>query len=79
MITVQDTWERAFDGPARADVEALLPAFLTSSRWFGGKAKTIHSSRFANILRLDMAAATMMLGFVEVSYAEGGAGTLRFP
>lgn len=79
MITVQDTWERAFDGPARADVEALLPAFLTSSRWFGGKAKTIHSSRFANILRLDMAAATMMLGFVEVSYAEGGAETYTVP
>ena len=49
MITIHDNWERAFDGQARADVEGLLPAFLTSSRWFGGKAKTIRSAQALRI------------------------------
>ncbi len=79
MITIQDTWERAFDGPAREGIEKLLPAFFTSSRWFGGKAKTIRSARFSDILRVDMDAASMTLAFVKVTYAEGGVETYTLP
>lgn len=79
MITIHDNWEGVFDGPARADVESLLPAFLTSSRWFGGKAKTIRSAKFTDVLRVDRGEAPMWLGFVEVSYAEGGVETYTVP
>ncbi len=79
MITIQDTWERVFDGPSREEIEGLLPAFLTSSRWFGGKAKTIRSARFSDVLRVNMDAATMVLGFVEVSYGEGAVETYTVP
>jgi trehalose synthase-fused probable maltokinase len=79
MITIQDSWERAFDGPVLANVEALLPAFLTSSRWFGGKAKTIRSATFSDVLRTDMGEVPMVLGFVEVSYAEEGVETYTLP
>ena len=79
MITIRDNWDRAFDGSARADIEGLLPAFLTSSRWFGGKAKTVRSARFSDVLRIDVDGATMVLGFVEVSYAEGGVETYTVP
>lgn len=79
MITIQDNWERAFDGPARREVEGLLPAFLMSSRWFGGKAKTIRSAHFSDILPVGLGHARMMLGFVDVSYAEGGTDTYTVP
>ncbi|MDP9132395.1 MAG: hypothetical protein M3M98_04570, partial [Nitrospirota bacterium] len=79
MITIQDTWERAFDSPSREGIEELLPAFFISSRWFGGKARTIRSARFTDVLRMEMGATTMALGFVEVKYVEGGAETYTLP
>ncbi len=79
MITIHDNWQRVFDGPAREALEGLLPAFLTSSRWFGGKAKTIRSARFMDILRIDLGEASMGLGFIEVSYEEGGVDTYTIP
>lgn len=70
MITIHNNWERVVDGQAHTELEGLLPAFLTSSRWFGGKAKTIRSAKFTDILRVDRGDSPMLLGFVEVSYSE---------
>ena len=54
MITIHNNWERGVEGQARTELEGLLPEFLTSSRWFGGKAKTIRSAKFTDILRVDI-------------------------
>lgn len=79
MITLRNNWERAFDVPTRAEVEALLPAFLMSARWFGGKAKTIGSAHFSDVLPIDLGHVSMVLCFVEVSYTEGGVDTYTVP
>jgi len=79
MITIQENWERAFDDPVRTDVEKLLPRFLASSRWFGGKAKTIRSAIFSDVLPVGTDESLMVLGFVEVSYTEGGTETYVVP
>ncbi len=75
MITIQNNWERVIDSQARRDLEGLLPAFLTSSRWFGGKAKTIRSAKFMDILPIGGSDSPMLLGFVEVSYSESDVET----
>jgi maltose alpha-D-glucosyltransferase/alpha-amylase len=79
MITIHHNWEGVFDHPIRTQVEALLPAFLMSSRWFGGKAKTIRSTVFSDVLRMDMEEGPIMLGFVEVAFREGGVETYTIP
>lgn len=79
MITVQHHWNAAFEGQARAQVEALLPDFLRASRWFGGKAQTIRSTRFADILRAETGDGAMVLGLIDVSYREGGAELYTLP
>jgi trehalose synthase-fused probable maltokinase len=79
MITIHEKWDGALDGPARAAVEKLLPSFLRSSRWFGGKAKTISSAHVSDLLRMDMGETPLTLAFVEVSYAEGGMETYTVP
>ncbi len=79
MITVQDHWDAAFEGQARAQLEALLPDFFRASRWFGGKAKTIRSTRFADVLREEAGDGAMMLGLIDVSYQEGGAEMYTLP
>lgn len=75
MIRVKDNWMAVFEGQSRAEVEGLLPAFLTASRWFGGKAQTIRSTRFADVLREETGDGALVLGLVEVSYREGGMDT----
>ena len=79
MITVQDNWTAAFDGPLRAEVEERLPAFLMASRWFGGKAKTIRFTKFADILQEPSGDGSMVLGLINVSYDEGGMDTYTLP
>lgn len=79
MITVQDNWTAAFDGPLRAEVEERLPAFLMASRWFGGKAKTIRFTKFADILQEPSGDGSMVLGLIDVSYDEGGMDTYTLP
>lgn len=79
MVTVHDTWERVFDGSAQADLEEAFPVFLRSSRWFGGKAKSIQSARISDSLRLHLGDTTMVLGFIRVAYAEGGTETYAVP
>lgn len=79
MIRVQDNWMAVFEGQSRAEVEGLLPAFLRTSRWFAGKAKTIRSTRFADVLREVSEDGALLLGLVEVSYHEGGIDTYTLP
>ncbi|HVG01581.1 MAG TPA: hypothetical protein VM842_01770, partial [Nitrospira sp.] len=79
MITVQESWERAFEDPFRSHLEGLLPAFLTSSRWFGGKAKTIRSAQFADVVRVGTENGALVIVFIEVSYAQADKETYVVP
>lgn len=79
MITVRDNWKAAFEGSSRAEVEKLLPDFLTASRWFGGKAKTIRSAKLADVLQQEHGDGTMVLALIDVSYLEGGADRYTLP
>lgn len=79
MLQVHDNWKAVLDGSLRAEVEAMLPAFFTASRWFGGKAKTIRSTRFMDILHGESGDQAMLLGLIEVSYCEGGADRYALP
>ena len=79
MIRVHDNWKAVFEGPPRAEIEKKLPAFLTASRWFGGKAKTIRATRLADILQEDSGDGPMVLGLIEVTYDEGGVDTYTLP
>ncbi|HNM18980.1 MAG TPA: hypothetical protein PKL59_13505, partial [Nitrospira sp.] len=79
MITVRDNWKVAFEGSSRAEIEKLLPDFLTASRWFGGKAKTIRSAKLADVLQQEHGDGTMVLALIDVSYLEGGADRYTLP
>ncbi|MBS0170205.1 MAG: putative maltokinase [Nitrospira sp.] len=79
MLRAHDKWTAVFEGSLRAEVEAMLPAFFMASRWFGGKAKTIRSTRFVDVLQEDRGDQSMLLGLIEVSYCEGGADRYALP
>ncbi|HEX6984918.1 MAG TPA: hypothetical protein VF170_06055, partial [Planctomycetaceae bacterium] len=45
VIETPGGWDGLFDGPAKDALEAVLPGFLRSQRWFGGKALRIAAVR----------------------------------
>jgi len=42
-LTVAGSWHSTFRGKGKAALEAILPYYLKTRRWFGGKARTIRS------------------------------------
>jgi maltose alpha-D-glucosyltransferase/alpha-amylase len=48
-INLPGAWETVLDGPARERLERdVLPGFLRSQRWFGGKARTVEAVRITD-------------------------------
>ena len=70
-VSVQSTWENAFRGRSKAAVEGLLPAFLRSRRWFGGKARRIKDIEIMEAIPVPAGRATDFLTLVRVDYREG--------
>ena len=69
-LTVRGGWDSLFDGEARGELErAVLPGYLRSQRWFGGKAREITGVRVADYGALPPTAAILVL--LEVEFAGG--------
>ncbi|MBI4443249.1 MAG: maltose alpha-D-glucosyltransferase [Acidobacteria bacterium] len=73
---VEDFWE----GGCRQTLETqVLPQFLPSQSWFGGKARTIASVQIQDGALLREAPSPAALLLVEVTYAEGDQETYFVP
>jgi maltose alpha-D-glucosyltransferase/alpha-amylase len=70
-LTVAGTWDHVCEGKTRAALEAQLPRFLRSRRWFGGKARRIGSAVIADAVPLSADPPSAVLLLVNVEYAEG--------
>jgi maltose alpha-D-glucosyltransferase/alpha-amylase len=68
-----DDWPKLLDGPAREWIErGVLPGYLRSQRWFGGKSRAIAGVRIADWGPFPVPGATAFLALIEVTFAEGG-------
>ena len=79
MITVNGTWKRIFERQALSLIEERLPAFLMSSRWFGGKARPIQSAEIREVIPIDGDSTGFMLLLVEIRYVAGSIDTYAIP
>jgi maltose alpha-D-glucosyltransferase / alpha-amylase len=65
-------WDTLLDGNVRTLIERdLLIPFLQRQRWFGGKARTVRSARFADWGLLRRGAQPLFVTIVDVEYADG--------
>ncbi|HWP59190.1 MAG TPA: maltose alpha-D-glucosyltransferase [Candidatus Acidoferrales bacterium] len=67
-LEVYGSWEEAVRGNAKSALEKILPAYLPSCRWFGGKAHAIRSAKITGAIPLPYDSASAQLAFVEVQY-----------
>ena len=70
-INVSGSWDRVVTGRARTTLEGLLPAFLRSRRWFGGKARRIRSTSILDAVPLSPEPVAAILLLVTVEYTDG--------
>jgi trehalose synthase-fused probable maltokinase len=61
----------------RNGVSSGLPQYLSAQRWFGGKARPIHSVRLLDAVPLVTQKAFVL--FAEVHYSDGGPETYALP
>ena len=79
LIALTGEWEEVFQGAAKAAFERLLPGYLQQWRWFGGKARQLHSTVLTEAVRFPYAASVAYWAFVAVAYREGEPETYVLP
>lgn len=78
-LTVRGSWEDLLRGSQRAELEAILPAFLRPRRWFGSKARTIKSAVMQEAFRVPYARTIAYLALVRVEFQDGPAEVYVLP
>jgi maltose alpha-D-glucosyltransferase/alpha-amylase len=59
-----------------ANLDTLLPAYIARQRWFGGKSRTIRSTRITTTLPID---ATSLIALIEITYTDASTDLYQLP
>ena len=71
-LAVKNHWAVLFDGRQRSRLEDdILPSYLRSARWFGGKARTLQRVKIAEVIPLEREDSSARILLLETSYTEG--------
>jgi maltose alpha-D-glucosyltransferase/alpha-amylase len=93
MIQVAGTWDSVFQAPKIGELEALMPRYLRSTRWFAGKSARITSVTVEDAVPVPPAGAPATSGasppngarpagviaILRVDYADGDPETYALP
>jgi maltose alpha-D-glucosyltransferase/alpha-amylase len=76
-IEARDSWEDVLAGDdIVAAIHRMLPEYLQSRRWFGGKARRVRNARVTERIQLD---SDCWIWLVHVEYSEGEPETYVLP
>ena len=79
VLQVTGSWEQLFRKEARAGLEKVLPDYLKTRRWFGGKARRIKSVGIRESVPLAGTDPPSVLLLVRVEYPDIESETYSFP
>ena len=78
-LTAGVKWDSVFRGKSKEVLEGILPQFLLTRRWFGGKAQQIKWARIGEVLPVPNGPAEAVIVLVEVEYMGGDGETYGLP
>lgn len=80
-LEVESEWEHFFDtySAKRAFEKKILPTYMRSCRWFGGKSKNIVSVDVSRFPALEIEGKTAFLTQIELRYTDGLPETYSLP
>jgi maltose alpha-D-glucosyltransferase / alpha-amylase len=71
-LRVSGSWDAVFRGHARSSLEAALPEYLATQRWFGGQDRSLQSVEIREVVPLAHGEAPPgYLTLVQVTYRDG--------
>ncbi|HEX9705711.1 MAG TPA: maltose alpha-D-glucosyltransferase [Gemmatimonadales bacterium] len=70
-VDANGPWEGLFTGDGARALAGVLPAYLQTRRWFGGKAQRIKNTEIRDVIPLPTAVGPVYLTLVCVDYADG--------
>src|SRR5438067_456200 len=72
-------WTDLFEPSARTQLEEVLPSYLNSKRWFGGKARRLKSTVIDEVVQMPYGHDLAVLLTVRCEYADGDPETYSLP
>lgn len=78
-LAIDGAWEDCFSEKQRWRLEGVLPAFLMSRRWFGGKGNHINGVEISEIVPIPLDGQRVHLLFANVSYRNADNETYLLP
>jgi maltose alpha-D-glucosyltransferase/alpha-amylase len=78
-LRVAGPWSSVLRGPAKETLTAILPGFLSTRRWFAGKARQIREVAILDAAPVPLAAGEGWITLIRVAYTEGEEETYALP
>ena len=79
-MAVKTNWTAVLEGRQRTRLEDdVLPAYLRSVRWFGGKARHLQRVKIIEVIAMDREESAARVLLLEASYTEGTPETYLLP
>jgi maltose alpha-D-glucosyltransferase/alpha-amylase len=79
LLTVSGSWDEIFEPRAKVALESVLPSYLQTCRWFGGKARRIKSAVIVDTIRTERNGAAVRVLLVQATYVDGSPETYVLP
>ncbi len=78
-LVIGGPWEALFQERERSILAGILPAYLQSRRWFGGKARHVKSTQILDAIPVPYGGNVAYVTLVQVDYAEGDVESYLLP
>ena len=79
VLRVTGSWEALLSRSGKVNLERILPDYLKSCRWFGGKARQVRSAEIVEAIPMPFDSGTAYLVAVKIQYSEGHPETYLLP
>jgi maltose alpha-D-glucosyltransferase / alpha-amylase len=78
-LVVSSSWSELIMGPSRSRLEAVLPSYLQTRRWFGGKARRLKRVAIDEIVPMPYEDTVAYLLTVRCEYTDGDPEVYSLP
>lgn len=79
-LVLSGRWETVLEGRSKERFERdVLPRYLETARWFGGKARSLQQIRITESIKLEAGASHALMVILEARYTEGSTESYLLP
>ena len=78
-LVISGQWQNVFASESRTTLAGVLPGYVSTRRWFGGKARTIQTTQITEVVPVPYRDSEAYIIWLQVDYTEGLPETYILP